>query len=170
MTTPDAVQIPLPEPTGWLIEYTDSKGVPRGVFCGHNSVGDYRDIDPGATSEPVYSARLTQAYAVQRTTELEARLAVAETDLLPLQIFLDSVLGEFPEHGDIDGFDFQEIAETCGLLKGEMKTVPCGEACACVEHVGDGETTECYQVQPVMRRARIASAKHTAALTPKEHQ
>lgn len=41
-------------PTAWKINYVRD-GVPRTVLCGHNSVADYRDIDPDATSTPIYT-------------------------------------------------------------------------------------------------------------------
>jgi hypothetical protein len=79
-------------------------------------------------------------------------------DLLMLQHFVDSVIGEFPDIGDIDGFALQDIAESCGLLVKESKTVPCGDHCACAEVVDEGRTTDCMRVQPVLQRARRASA------------
>lgn len=103
--------------------------------------------------------------------EFDAELAAAaerervmREDLLCLQEFADSVFGEFPEHGDIDGCDLQGIAETCGLLKMETVSVPCGELCSCADcGVACGTKTECYRVQPVMSRARRASAQAFAA-------
>jgi hypothetical protein len=90
-------------------------------------------------------------------------------DLLMLQNFVDSVIGEFPDIGDIDGFALQDIAEECGLLVTESKTVPCGDNCACTEVVDEGRTTDCMRVQPVLQRARRASALAAlAARTPKE--
>ena len=43
------------QPHGWLITYSYS-GDKYTIFCGHNSVGDYRIFDKDATSEAVYSA------------------------------------------------------------------------------------------------------------------
>ena len=86
-------------------------------------------------------------------------------DLLPLQEFMDAIFGEFPDHGDIDGFDLQDIAEACGLLKKKATVTPCGEHCGCAENgIADGTEAQCYRIQPVMRRARIAAAKARAAL------
>lgn len=89
-------------------------------------------------------------------------------DLLMLQSFVDSVIGEFPDIGDIDGFALQDIAESCGLLVKESKTVPCGDNCACAEVVDEGRTTDCMRVQPVLQRARRASALAARASAGKE--
>lgn len=84
-------------------------------------------------------------------------------DLLALRRFADAVIGGFPEHGDIDGVTLEEIAESCGLLKQERKTVPCCETCACVACGVQGKTF-CFQVQPVLIRARRVAAIHAAAI------
>jgi hypothetical protein len=93
---------------------------------------------------------------------LRTKLTESEKDVLPLQIFMDSVFGEFPEHGDVDGFTLQDIAESCGLLVPETRTERCGEYCACVDVGLEDMLTKswaCYRVQPVMKRARIAAAQ-----------
>ncbi len=45
------------EPEGWLITYTREDGEQAKHLCRHNSVGDWRAIDPAATSEPVHIVR-----------------------------------------------------------------------------------------------------------------
>ena len=42
------------EPVAWQIQYTQ-KGLGCTLFCGHNCVADYRDIDPTASSRPLYA-------------------------------------------------------------------------------------------------------------------
>jgi hypothetical protein len=109
--------------------------------------------------------------ALERIAEYQTALAAPAddvvrdaADLLCLQKFMDSVFGEFPEHGDVDGFTLQDIAQECGLLVEQRVEIPCGENCACAENGVDGEGL-CYRVQPVMKRARRA-----AALATKEKQ
>lgn len=58
-------------------------------------------------------------------------------------------LSDWPEGGDIDGFDFQEAASECGLLTPETRIEPCtmgSEYCHCSEYHGDmsGGVT-CYR-------------------------
>lgn len=101
-----------------------------------------------------------QAVAIQAMTEEIEKL---KADLLPIQRFTDSVIGEFPEHGDIDGFTLQDMAESCGLLVAEDRTKSCCDECTCFDSHGIGLWT-CYRVQPVMRRAREASARFDAAM------
>ena len=98
--------------------------------------------------------RESRRAAAQAAEQQDEQLA---SDLLILQRFMDSVFGEFPEHDDIDGALLQEIAESCGLLEKQTISAPCGETCQCADCGIDGPT-ECYRVQPVMRRARRASA------------
>lgn len=87
----------------------------------------------------------------------DAEIAILKTDLRALQAFTAEVFGDFPEHGDMDGIDLQIAAEACGLLKRENIAAPCGENCACAQCGVDG-LTDCYRVQPVFMRARMAIA------------
>ena len=40
---------------------------------------------------------------------------------------------DWPDGGDVDGFEFQELATKHGLLRPEQRTEPCGEDCQCCE-------------------------------------
>jgi hypothetical protein len=40
-------------------------------------------------------------------------------------------LADWPDGGDIDGFDFQDAAIRYGLLIPERRTQPCQEGCQC---------------------------------------
>ncbi len=57
-------------------------------------------------------------------------------------------LSDWPEGGDIDGFDFQEAAVECGLLTPETRYECCSMhgTCFCTEYHGDmsGGVT-CYR-------------------------
>ena len=60
-------------------------------------------------------------------------------------------LSDWPEGGDIDGFDFQEAAVECGLLTPETRHEPCGDNCHCAEYHGDmKEGVTCYRKAPFL--------------------
>ena len=64
-------------------------------------------------------------------------------------------LSDWPEGGDIDGFDFQEAAVECGLLTPETRTQPCGDNCFCEDYHGemkDGVT--CYRKTKFLTTSR----------------
>lgn len=56
MTTPSLREAAPDEAVAWQIHYTSRDGSRKTVLSGHNSVGDYRDIDPNAVSVPFYAA------------------------------------------------------------------------------------------------------------------
>lgn len=49
-----ALALPEQPATAWRIEYTNADGNKRRRLFGHNAVADYRAIDPGATSTPLF--------------------------------------------------------------------------------------------------------------------
>lgn len=61
------------QPVAWKISYKYHDGSPRTVLCGHNSVGDYRDFDPYATSIPLsrseYDEAMQTAYRISCATK-----------------------------------------------------------------------------------------------------
>lgn len=57
-------------------------------------------------------------------------------------------LSGWPEGGDIDGFDFQEVCVKHGLLIPHTVTEPCGQSCSCAEYHGRDDMQEgvtCYR-------------------------
>lgn len=57
-------------------------------------------------------------------------------------------LSDWPDGGDIDGFEFQEAAIECGMLKAEQRTEPCEEDCHCAQYHGADAMKEgvtCYR-------------------------
>lgn len=101
--------------------------------------------------------RLSDAEAAIQAARNEAEAMRA--DLLALQLFAGKCLSGFPDAiGSLDGLDLQDFAAQAGLLAPESTMVPCGEVCSCAEEVPTGQSTECYRVQGVLRRARIAYA------------
>lgn len=58
-------------------------------------------------------------------------------------------LADWPEGGDIDGFDFQDLCVKHGLLLPEVRREPCGENCSCNSYYSDEEWEEgitCYRL------------------------
>lgn len=49
---------------------------------------------------------------------------------------------DWPDGGDVDGFEFQEIAAKYGLLIPEQREALCGENCQCAEYHGAEEMKE----------------------------
>ncbi|RIQ74548.1 hypothetical protein D0838_04940 [Bordetella avium] len=78
-------QLPSPavsaEPVGWKICFTDRDGQYKTVLHGHNAVGDYRDIDPMASSIPLgpFAAPAASAEPVAWMTEDGLRVATDAT-------------------------------------------------------------------------------------------
>lgn len=56
----ESVVAAAPEPVAWLVEYSAPAtrlapaGIARRVVFTHNAIADYREIDPNATSTPLY--------------------------------------------------------------------------------------------------------------------
>jgi hypothetical protein len=46
---------PEGEPVAWQIKFKDEHGTQRNVTYTHNAIGDYRQIDPDAICEPLYT-------------------------------------------------------------------------------------------------------------------
>jgi hypothetical protein len=80
-------------------------------------------------------------------------------DVLNLQRFVGKMFEatDWPDGGDIDGFEFQRIAAECGLLaEVEMKEA-CGEFCQCLEMAVDFPAT-CYRPTQLYRDCKAAIA------------
>lgn len=68
-----ALALPDAEPVAWAISYMGADGLKYRRLFGHNAIGDYRDIDPDATSTPLYAA--PQPAPVRRKPLSEARIS-----------------------------------------------------------------------------------------------
>lgn len=56
------------------------------------------------------------------------------------------IASDWPDGGDIDGFEFQELAAKHGVLTPETRTEPCQENCWCSEYHGDMSAgVTCYR-------------------------
>lgn len=62
--------------------------------------------------------------------EERARLRAFIVDLFEATV-------DWPEGGDVDAGEFEELAVHHGLLKSETRTAPCAENCFCAEYHGD---------------------------------
>lgn len=95
----------FPEPAGWLTRFVNRSGLNCQVLCNHNSVGDYRDIDPGATSERVYSESQMHAYALE-AIRASATSAPEQKPIMrqPFSYEQDSALCEANCNAESDAF------------------------------------------------------------------
>jgi hypothetical protein len=78
---------------------------------------------------------------------------------LPLVRFALAILSQHRDNecADVDGGFIHETAMECGVLVGEMRTIPCGERCACSEtgEFATGEEVECTVDAPCVAQARL---------------
>lgn len=88
----------------------------------------------------------------KRAQEVLDRI-IAERDAL--RSFAQAIMeaADWPDGGDVDGFQVQELAEEHGLLVKTEQTKPCGENCSCLEY--NGEVSEkwpaiCYRKTPLL--------------------
>ena len=68
-------------------------------------------------------------------------------------------LADWPDGGDIDGFDFQDTAVKFGVLETEQRTEPCGESCNCAEYYSDDEWQDgitCYRIAAALTKEKIS--------------
>lgn len=65
---------------------------------------------------------------------------------------------DWPDGGDVDGFEFQRIAEQCGLLKEVLMNESCGENCQC-EEMGADFPAVCYRKTQLYRDCVAAIGK-----------
>jgi len=67
---------------------------------------------------------------------------------------------DWPEGGDLDGFQFQELATKHGILTPEERIAPCEgrESCWCSDYGGPGPTT-CYRKAQWLIDAQSAIAQ-----------
>ncbi len=102
------------------------------------------------TIEEIAQRRLEDLESCQKKwIQLRAELA-------SLRGFIEELfeLSDWPEGGDIDGFDFQDAAVKHGLLIPEQCTEPCGEGCNCNQYYSDAEWAEgitCYRLAAALK-------------------
>lgn len=73
-----------------------------------------------------------------------------------LRAFAQDILGNWPEIGDLDGFDIENLGVKHGLLKqvDPPPKKPCGERCQCAEAYDDEDFRDdlvvCYRKTPLL--------------------
>ena len=77
------------------------------------------------------------------------------SDLERLRAFAQAIMdaSDWPEGGDLDGFQIQEIAEIHGLLVATQQTKPCGAGCWCAEYNGEiseAQPAICFRKTPLL--------------------
>ena len=65
-------------------------------------------------------------------------MMMSSDELVNLRTFVRALFekSEWPEGGDIDGYDFQDLAVEHGILTPETVTAPCGDNCWCLDYHG----------------------------------
>lgn len=76
-------------------------------------------------------------------------------ELSRLRDFAQAIMeaADWPEGGDVEGGQIQDIAEEHGLLVKTEQTKPCGEDCWCLEYNGEISETSpaiCYRKTPLL--------------------
>lgn len=74
----------------------------------------------------------------QRYLQASERIRADAETIAYLRLFALTVMEAWPM-GGIDGGELQDIAVTCGLLRPEERSEPCGEQCVCAEYVTPAE-------------------------------
>lgn len=85
-----ALALPDAEPVAWAISYTSVTGSCAKTVHRHNAIGDYRAIDPAATSTPLYAA--PQPVHVPETNFGNMAVPVERKPLTAQEIWDDSGL------------------------------------------------------------------------------
>lgn len=80
------------------------------------------------------------------------------TEIYHLRAFAREMidLADWPDGGDIDGFEFQDAAVKHGVLIPERRTEPCGEGCSCDAFYSNEEWKEgitCCRIADALKKA-----------------
>ena len=89
-----ALAAPEADPVAWEISYTDWSGDAQKAVHGHNTIGDYRVIDPAATSTPLFAAPRPAPVERQPLTDEQKEniwIAKAQLRMYAKQIFIDGM-------------------------------------------------------------------------------
>ena len=98
----------------WLIRYSDAlDGSPRQTVYTHNTIADWRTIDPGSTSEPLYSAATV--------AELRAEVAYYKENFQSCMTILNAINDAITE-ADEDGRGFVPVNQLENILTGADPT------------------------------------------------
>lgn len=123
----------------------------------------YRLIGPHAGAASFRARAVVRAKIDAMLADVEPgdliELLQAYADIAALRAFAAEMMGDWPDNGDVDGFELQEAAIRCGLLARVTPdpTEPCGENCGCAEVNGPEDWAcgvICYRPTDALRRAR----------------
>jgi hypothetical protein len=86
-------------------------------------------------------------------------LATFKTRLEKAEAFIREIfeLSDWPEGGDIDGFELQDAAVKHGFLIPETRMEPCGEGCNCNTYYSSDEWeggVTCYRISAELMKAK----------------
>lgn len=108
------------------------------------------DSDCAVHSEPAYPKGECNCGACDEFRKLRAALSAARREVEALRGFAQAMFeaSDWPDGGDIDGFEFQELATKFGLLEPKEMTERCGEVCQCADM--DEPPFTCYRKTPLL--------------------
>lgn len=131
---PFAVKI-LPVPTHPEIDKKDGVRHTKGHTMNDTTqaIRDALAAFPKQRESGLVSAYVDEWKAWYSACNLQAIQKLLD-DYDALKGFAISVMGEWPDCGELDGFDLQVLGVKHGLLVGSIKTEPCGEHCNCAEY------------------------------------
>lgn len=107
------------------------------------------------------TCRLNRALSTLRREEAPAREGELREDFAALAGFVDFILDD-GEQGAVEPEDIESAAVSAGLYVQQRRMVPCGDSCACVEYVDEGEQTVCNTRTPRYRRMALATLPQPA--------
>lgn len=102
----------------------------------------------------MFGVKTDRANDTHRNACIELAALVAERDALKAFARELIELSDWPDGGDIDGFDFQDAAVKHGILIPEQRSEPCGEDCSCNAYYSDEEWKEgitCYRLAAALK-------------------
>jgi hypothetical protein len=97
-----------------------------------------------------------RALAASTTVGGDIRAVLAELDRLRVECeklkgFAMAIYGNWPDSGNLDGGELQDLGEKYGLLTPTIVTQACGETCDCAEWADFPQT--CYRRSDLIKRA-----------------
>lgn len=134
----------------WNTRPTEGEAVAVGYFDMDEVraalIGTNGDIDPTLCGHVTVSASPNQ----YEDTPLYTRPRATSDEVEGLKQFVALMFKatDWPDGGDLDGFEFQEIAVKCGLLEEVTQEQPCGEVCQCYD-MGADFPAQCFRKTPL---------------------
>lgn len=131
--------------------------LPLCPFCGKEPIIDgtwaYCDNHSGQVELEIEDWCLRYEPSPSRA-ELLAEISALKADRDNLRAFAVDIMGDWPEGGNLDGGDIQDIASEHGLLIETTVTESCGEGCTC-QHYTSFPTT-CFRKTQLLTGSKEA--------------